>query len=234
MSNPILEVSDLHRRFGAVAALRSASFTLASGELALVVGPNGAGKSTLLRTIAGLTRPTRGQVRVHGRDVHRDTAARGAIGLLSHHGFLYGDLSVRENLQFTAALHQITDRSDRIATAIMQSDLARHADVRAGRLSRGMQQRLAIARATLHQPSLLLLDEPFTGLDARAAASLRERIASEVTAARAVLCVTHSPDELWELATRVIMLVDGRVVSDAARPASFEAFRAAYLDVLAA
>lgn len=229
----LVHVHGLERRFGTVAALRGVDLDVEAGECVLLVGPNGAGKSTLLRTLAGLVRPTRGTVTVAGRDLWRDPSARRAVGFLSHHAFVYDDLTARENLRFAAALHGLDGVESRIDAALDAAGLTRRADATVAGFSRGMLQRLAIARATLHDPALLLLDEPFTGLDAPAGDALRERLAA-LRAGRALVCVTHEPSELWTLASRVVVLVGGRVVLDAPRPESLDAFRATYAGAVAA
>ncbi|MEO5825083.1 MAG: heme ABC exporter ATP-binding protein CcmA [Gemmatimonadales bacterium] len=230
---PVVEAIELERRFGPVAALRGVTLAVGAGEVVMLLGPNGAGKSTLLRCLAGLARPTRGTVRIGGADLSRDPSARAAIGMLSHAAMVYDDLTPRENLRFAAALHQLADPDALIANALAAASLGDHADRPVRGFSRGMLQRLALARATLHAPAVLLLDEPFTGLDARATEALRSRIADERERGRVQLCVTHDPAELWDVATRVVVLVAGRVVSDAPRPESLEGFRATYSELVA-
>jgi len=225
---PLLAIHGLERRFGALVALRGVSLTVAPGEVVLLLGPNGAGKSTLLRCIAGLARPSKGRVEVSGRNVHADPEARRPLGLLSHQSFLYEDLTARENLRFAAELHGLDSVASRVEQALADARLTSRADTRVFGFSQGMLQRLAIARATLHDPALLLLDEPFTALDAAAARSLRDRIAAERDAGRAVVCVTHEPAELWEIASRVIVLRGGVVVADESRPPDLGEFRAGY------
>ncbi len=199
----------------------------------MLLGPNGAGKSTLLRCLAGLARPTRGTVRVGGVDLTRDPSARGVIGILSHAAMVYDDLTARENLQFAAALHELAEPAERIASALSAAALDDHADRPVRGFSRGMLQRLALARATLHAPAVMLLDEPFTGLDARATQALRGRVADERQRGRVQFCVTHDPAELWDVATRVVVLVAGKLVHDAPRAASLDAFRAMYSELVA-
>lgn len=232
-AHPLVHVRGLERRFGTVAALRGVDLDVAAGECVLLLGPNGAGKSTLLRTLAGLVRPTRGTVEVGGRSLWRDPAARAAIGFLSHHAFVYDDLTARENLRFAAALHALDGAESRVEAALDAAGLTRRADATVAGFSRGMLQRLAIARATLHDPALLLLDEPFTGLDALAGDAFRARLEG-LLAGRAMICVTHEPGELWTLASRVVVLAGGRVVFDEPRPGSLDAFRSTYAGAIAA
>lgn len=223
---PLVRATGLVRRFGPIRALDQISLDVAAGELVLLLGANGAGKTTLLRAIAGLVRPLRGRVEVAGRDVHADPAARGSVGFLSHHAMVYDDLTPRENLRFHAALHQLDDAEREISAALELAGLTARADAPARGFSRGMLQRLSLARADLHRPPLLLLDEPFTGLDPIAAAALRQRIGRWHADRRGIVAVTHDPAPLWDLATRVTVLQRGRVVHDAPRDADLVAFRA--------
>lgn len=223
-SPPLLACSGVVRRFGAVTALAGVDLVVQAGEVVLLLGSNGAGKTTLLRVMAGLTRPVRGTARVMGHDVWADPTARRLIGFVSHHALMYEDLTPRENLRFTAALHELDDAPSRITSALATAGLASRADAPARGFSRGMLQRLALARATLHDPPLLLLDEPFTGLDADATGQLSERIGASGPG-RAIVAVSHDPAELWALATRVVVLSAGRVIADEPRPADLDAFR---------
>ncbi|MDZ4257923.1 MAG: heme ABC exporter ATP-binding protein CcmA [Gemmatimonadales bacterium] len=231
---PLLQATSLVRRFGSVTALAGVSLTVDAGEVVLLLGPNGAGKTTLLRCLSGLARPLRGTVQLGGADVHADPSARAGFGFLSHNALVYEDLTPRENLRFAAALQGLHDAEVRISEALERANLTDRADTLVRGFSRGMLQRLALARATLHQPALLLLDEPFTGLDVTAATVLRERLMAEREAGTAIVCVTHDPAELWEAATRVVILVGGRVVGAIPRPAALEGFRDIYAAALAA
>ena len=222
----------LRRRYGAVRALDGVDLALAAGEVLLVLGPNGAGKSTLLRTLAGLLRPTAGTVTVGGRLLAPDAHdARRAIGLLSHQSLLYDELTLLENLVFTARLYQLPDAESCATAALAAQGLSDRAHDRPRSLSRGMQQRAAIARALLHDPALLLLDEPFTGLDAVAGDRLRLLLATHAVGQRAMVIVTHHASEAWELATRVGVLVRGRWAFEGPRPASLDAFQRQYNEV---
>lgn len=211
----LVAVREVTQRFGVVAALQQLSLDLDSGEHLLLAGANGAGKTTLLRLLAGLTRPQQGQVQVAGADPRRRAEARRHIGLLSHQPLFYDDLTCAENLQFFGRLYALTTGKDGIRQALARVGLSEHGDQLAGSLSRGMKQRLALARATLHQPRLLLLDEPFTGLDRAAAADLavylRQRRA-EATAASVL--VTHRVAEVADLVSRVVVLDRGRLCLD--------------------
>ena len=222
----------LSRRYGAVRALDGVDLTLAAGEVLLVLGPNGAGKSTLLRTLAGLLRPTAGTVTVGGRLLAPDAHdARRAIGLLSHQSLLYDELTLLENLVFTARLYGLSDPAGCATAALLAQGLVERAHDRPRSLSRGMQQRAAIARALIHDPALLLLDEPFTGLDAVAGDRLRALLATHAIGQRAMVIVTHHASEAWDLATRVGVMVRGSWVLEGPRPGDLNDFQHRYNEV---
>lgn len=230
---PLVEARGLTRRYGAVRALRGVDLTLNRGEVLLVLGPNGAGKSTLLRTLAGLLRPEAGSIAVLGRALTRDDPdARRPIGLLSHQSLLYDELTLQENLVLTGRLYGVRDPAGRARQALAEQGLEERADSRPRHLSRGMLQRAAIARALLHDPALLLLDEPFTGLDAVAADRLRTLLRTHATPERALVVVTHHAAEAWDLATRVGVLVNGQWALEGERPDDIVAFQARYQELV--
>jgi heme exporter protein A len=229
---PLLEARGLTRSYGAVRALRGVDLTLAPGDVLLVLGPNGAGKSTLLRTLAGLLRPQAGTVAVLGRMLSGDDPdARRPIGLLSHQSLLYDELSLLENLTFAARLYDVPEPAERAREALAAQGLSERAGDRPRQLSRGMLQRAAIARALLHRPALLLLDEPFTGLDAVAGDRLRALLAKLHEPSRAMVVVTHHAGEAWDIATRVGVLVGGRWALEAPRPEDVRAFHLTYQEL---
>jgi heme exporter protein A len=204
-------------------------FTLGAGELLTVFGPNGAGKTTLLRILAGGLRPSAGQVHLRGRRLEAgDPEWHRRIGVLSHQSYLYGHLTVRENLEFYGRLFGLSDLGDRIPSRLGQVGLEKRADSRVRTLSRGMRQRLALARTLLHDPEFVLLDEPYTGLDAHAAAVLRGVLSSLKDGRRTVILVTHNLSQGLELADRVAIQVQGRFVflqdRGAVEPEGFEQF----------
>lgn len=230
---PLVEARGLERRYGAVRALRGVDLRLSLGEVLLVLGPNGAGKSTLLRSLAGLLRAEAGTVRLAGRLLTRDDPdARRPIGLLSHQSMLYDELTLHENLVLAARLYDLPAPGERADHALAEQGLLERKHDRPRQLSRGMQQRAAIARALLHDPMLLLLDEPFTGLDAVAADRLRGLLTSLATPARGVVIVTHHASEAWEFATRVGVLAQGRWALEGPRPPDLTAFQQRYQEVV--
>jgi heme exporter protein A len=212
---PLLVARGLCRSFGRVRVLHNVDLTLAPGEALAVAGPNGAGKSTLLRLLAGLMRPTAGDVRLLGRALGGDAAdARRAVGLLSHQSLLYDDLTLAENLTFAARLYGLPHPVEAARAALAAAGLGARAGESPRRLSRGLLQRAAIARALLHGPRVLLLDEPFTALDAASADRLRDVLRARRAEGLGMVIVTHHLAEVWDVATRVAVMVDGRWVCD--------------------
>ena len=211
MSEPALRAVGLGKRFGRSLALAGIDLELAQGVSLAVLGPNGAGKSTLLRLIAGLARPTAGSLHVAGAPAHR-REARARIGYIGHASLLYPSLSARENLMFAARLQRVGEAEQRVERLLVSSGLAHVAELPVAGFSRGMSQRLSIARGLVHDPALLLLDEPFTGLDPRAAAALAERLAALRAAGRSLVLVTHDAQRAAALSDRAIVLAAGRVV----------------------
>jgi heme exporter protein A len=231
----LLTARGLSRSFGRRRVLHDIDLTLDCREALAVVGPNGAGKSTLLRLLSGLMRPTTGEVRIMGRPVREDSgAARRTVGLLSHQTMLYDDLTLIENLTFAARLYSLPHPRDAALAALEQAGLAARADELPRRLSRGLLQRAAIARALLHGPRLLLLDEPFTSLDAASADRLRGELRTALAAGLGLVLVTHHLAEVWDVATRVAVLVDGRWVWEEREPADLDAFVERYRGLVGA
>ncbi len=231
---PTLEARGLVREFAGFPAVDGIDFQLTAGRLLTVFGPNGAGKTTLLRILAGGLRPTRGQVLLDGNSVDvGDREWRRRIGVVSHQGFLYGQLTVAENLEFYGRLFGLSDLAQRVPERLGAVGLENRSRSPVRTLSRGMRQRLALARALLHDPEVVLLDEPYTGLDAQAAAVLRDVLASLKDGRRTVVLVTHNLGQGLELADRVAIQVAGRFrwIDDRDRvdASTFEAF---YRDVV--
>ena len=189
-------------------ALADVDLTLESGERLLLLGPNGAGKSTFIRIFAGLMHAARGQALVYGQPAR---TARQRVGVVSHATYLYDELTAAENLRFYAELYAVPGPAGRATELLERSGLRHVADERVGRLSRGQQQRVTIARALLHDPAVLLLDEPDTGLDL-AAFALLEELATERP--RTVVMTTHNLARGLRLGTRVAVLARGRLVHE--------------------
>ena len=215
-----VEAAALEKWYGPLPAVRGVSFALRAGEFLTVFGPNGAGKSTLLRMLAGAVRPTAGTAQVGGHAVGAaDGGWRSQVGVLSHQSFLYGGLSAAENLRFYARLYHLRDAADRAGRALAEVGLWERRADRVQTFSRGMQQRLALARTLLHDPPVVLLDEPYTGLDPHAAETLRGVLARLRDEGRTAVLVTHNLSQGLELADRVAVQAGGRWVSDEPRAA---------------
>lgn len=206
----------LTKQFGPFRALRGIDLEIKPGEFATIVGPNGAGKTTLLRILATLSRPTDGHVSIAGHALPKGAdAARRQIGLLSHQPLLYGDLTAEENLRFFGRMYDVADLEARIIEQLDRVDLLDRKDDRARTFSRGMQQRLAIARALLHDPSVVLLDEPFTGLDPHASDRLEELLHTLNNGQRTVVMTIHDLERGWAMCNRALVLARGKIVYEA-------------------
>jgi heme exporter protein A len=206
----VLVIDGLVRRFGEREAIAGVSATLKAGETLAVLGPNGAGKTTLLRVLATLLRPHAGRVQVLGCELPRDAhGVRPQVGLVAHEPLLYRELTGRENLGFYARLYCIDEPGSRVDELLVTTGLTRRADEPVRSLSRGMVQRLAICRAVLHRPALLLLDEPRAGLDPEAA-DLVEPLIGPACGSTRVL-VTHDVERSLLEADRILGLADGCV-----------------------
>lgn len=203
----------VRKRFGATLALDRVDLAIAAGTHLLLAGANGAGKTTLLRLLAGLTGPTEGRIRLDGDDPRRSQARRRRLGLLSHQTLLYDHLTAAENLAFFANLYGAS--AGAAQTALERVGLSAQAGSRVGGFSRGMKQRLALARATLHEPEVLLLDEPFTGLDRRSSRALSTDLMRRAEGRQTTsVLVTHKVEEAAELANRVVVMHAGRIACD--------------------
>jgi heme exporter protein A len=219
----------LTRRFGATTALDGIDFEVCRGESVALFGVNGAGKTTLLRILSGGLKPTQGTLAIDGVDPrHAPDEARGRIGLLSHHTLLYDDLTARENLEFFASLHGLPDPRGRAGEMLAEVGLNDRADEPVRGFSRGMQQRVALARALLHSPSLLLLDEPSSGLDVRSSTRLREALRDAASHGATWVLATHDVEEGLDLCPRWVALRRGRTI-DAGASAGGDADRLRHL-----
>lgn len=214
---PALAVNALTKRFGARVAVRSIEFSLGRGSCLALFGPNGAGKTTLLRLLAGLLRPNAGHVRIGGVDVRAGTAARARVGLISHQSMLYAPLTARENVEFFASLYGLPDPPRAALNALDTMGVVDRADVGVRTLSRGLQQRVSIARAMVHAPQVVLLDEPYTGLDEAGAAALTDALHLLKREGAALILVTHHLGEGLALATHTAIMRDGQFVELAER-----------------
>ena len=214
----MIHIKGLVKRYGLNPVLRGANLDVQPGAFVTLVGPNGAGKSTLLRIVATLLKPTAGEVKIGGWAIPNFSGrVRRHIGLVSHQTLLYGDLTAAENLAFFARLYQLEDGDERVAAALKRVGLAARQRDAVRTFSRGMMQRLAIARATLHEPDVLLLDEPYTGLDQDASALLDSLLRRESANGRTILMITHDLVRGLNLSDRIAILSRGKIVQEISR-----------------
>lgn len=205
-------VSGLRKSYGLRPVLRDVSFALAAGQCLAVLGPNGAGKTTLLRILASLSRPARGAVTIAGYDaLHEANAVRRVVGYVGHAPLLYDELTARENLLFFARMYGLSDGERRADLLLQRVGMRSRANDRVGVFSRGQAQRVALARGILHEPQVLLLDEPDTGLDEDAIMLLHELIRERKIAGATTLLTTHSLERGLSWSDSALALINGRV-----------------------
>jgi len=210
----MISVNDLHKSFGDVRAVRGVSFDASDGRITGLLGPNGAGKSTTLRMLYTVLKPDAGKATIDGSDVVTDSlAARGKIGTLPHGSGLYPHLTARENIQYYARLYGMDcDLIDeKVQTVIDQLDIGDFADRRCKGFSQGQRTKVALARAIVHGPQNIILDEPSNGLDVMATRALRELIRDLRTAGRCVLFSSHVMQEVAALCDEIVIIAAGRV-----------------------
>ena len=201
---------NLEKRFGSTMGLDGIDLDIPTGSTTAILGPNGAGKSTLLRLIAGLARPSGGTLEVGGKPAHHQTA-RARVGFIGHATGLYPELTARENLIFAARLRGVPNAKTRIEEQLAEAGLTRAADRRTGDFSRGMAQRLSIAVGLIDEPEIVLLDEPFTGLDRAASDRLVERLMGLRQRDRTLVLVSHDVALAARLADAAVVLRRGRI-----------------------
>lgn len=210
----MIEVRRLVKTFGLKPVLRGVDFRAQPGEFVALLGPNGAGKTTMLRILATLSRPTMGEVRLAGYALPAQAAdVRRLLGVVSHQPLLYGDLTAEENLRFYARMYGLSDGAGRAAEVLDSVGLAARRRDLVRQFSRGMQQRLAIGRALLHDPQVMLFDEPYTGLDQDASSMLDEVLRRVAVAGRTVLMTSHDLPRAADLATRIDVLSRGVIAA---------------------
>jgi heme exporter protein A len=207
---PALDIDGVWKYFGDYPALRDVRLQVIPGSVVALLGRNGAGKTTLLRILAGLSKPSRGTVKIHGA-ANREESTRRRIGVLGHGISLYDELSAAENLEIFGRLYSLPNPRKRASEMLERIGLERVRDGLVREFSRGMRQRLAVARAFLHDPQLLLLDEPFTALDDRAIAVLQSMLAEMRKKGATIVMSTHQLREALELATHVALLQRGQI-----------------------
>ncbi len=213
MSDPYLEIQGLKKSFGLKPVLRGIDLTLPRGERMALMGANGAGKTTLLRILAALTKPGSGSVTINGLDIERDAQqVRRLVGFVAHQPYLYDELSALENLLFFGKMYGVKDAPARSQQLLKRIGLQRRAGDRVGTFSRGMVQRLSLARALLHAPQFLLLDEPDTGLDLEGVQVVTDLLDEHTRQGGTALFTTHQPERAFALTNNIITLRGGRII----------------------
>jgi heme exporter protein A len=216
MAKPLISVSNLYKRYDRKSVLKGVDLAVDAGQVTALLGANGAGKTTLMRIVAGLVKPSRGEVALSGVSVGKAGGElRRYIGFVSHMPLLYDNLSGWENLAFFARLYDMQQPDERIEAVLRAVDLWQRRRDLVRTYSRGMMQRLAIGRAILHDPPVLLLDEPDTGLDQSSSEMLHDLIRQLGATRRAILLSTHNLDRALEWADSVCLLSDGKIVHQA-------------------
>ena len=219
-----ISAEGLYRSFGPKPVLQGLDLRVGWGERMVLLGPNGSGKTTLIRILAALSRPAGGRAFIGGFDVVEDVEkVRPLLGVLCHQSYLYRDLSVQENLTFYGQMYRVPDLKERSAYLLERVGLAPHADSLTRTLSRGMLQRLALARAILHRPAVILLDEPDTGLDLQSSAVLRDLLRELAEEGCGILLTTHQVERASTFADRVAVLSRGRIVFQSDEPGGLDA-----------
>ncbi len=233
MSIDSVEVRGLGKRYGLHRALHGVDLDLQSGGVCALLGPNGAGKSTLLGILSSIVRPSSGKVRYlsDGKAIAAGAQLRRDIGVVAHESFLYSGLTALENLRFWGKLYDVNDLEARSRALLTEVGLDEKAWNRAaGTYSRGMVQRLSVARTMLHEPSVLLLDEPFTGLDRGGAQALAQALSGAVSRGAVVLVITHDLESIAGITNHVVVLRRGKRVFEERRDDgySFEDLKSTY------
>ena len=213
-----LRAEGLVKRYGHINALRGIDLTVDRGDSLVLLGPNGAGKSTLLGVLAGRVRPTEGQVVLKGEVLGKSVHARGQTGYLAHASLLYPGLTARENLLFYGELYAVEDPGERSDEMLHFMGLWERRDDKVGGFSRGMEQRLSIARSLLHDPQLILLDEPFSGLDYQSSRAFARALRQLRDGRRALIIATHDMGAVEELGDRVTIMNRGQVLHQGTMP----------------
>jgi heme exporter protein A len=212
----MIRVKNIVKSFGSKRALDNVTFSIEQGEYVALLGANGAGKTTLTRILATLSRPSSGDVMIAGHSKKEANLIRQKIGVMSHYSFLYDDLTAEENLLFYARMYDVPEAKTKIHELLKQVDLMTRRYDKVGTFSRGMQQRLSLARAILHDPPILLLDEPFAGLDINAAEMVKALLDELIAKDKTVLLTVHDINYAMQNSSRLLMLKQGALVVDSA------------------
>lgn len=210
----MIRLQQITKQFGRFKALDNLSIEIPSGDFVALLGPNGAGKTTTLKLLAGLIRPSSGSIQVDESGKSNRSVFLQSIGMVSHQSFLYNDLTAIENLRFYANMYNVSNASARITLLLKRVGLSARGDDIVRTFSRGMLQRLSIARALLHEPQMLLLDEPYTGLDVHGCRFLDEVLKEYHADGHSIVMITHDLDRILGLSNRIVVLDKGHAVFD--------------------
>ncbi|MCF7822919.1 MAG: ABC transporter ATP-binding protein [Candidatus Marinimicrobia bacterium] len=231
MSTPALDLLDVSKDFGRIIALRKVALRVELGEFVSILGRNGAGKTTLLNIISGISKPSSGKVELFGSDPS-DTVNKSKLAVISHEMFLYGNLTAIENLEYYARIYKVPNMKERIESLLHSVELTHRRFDLVNTYSRGMTQRLTIARALLHEPQLLLLDEPFTGLDQHAIGMLTKLLLEQKRQGRTILLTTHDLHIASELSDRYVIIEKHQITHNGPmKDTSPEAIRKKYFSI---
>ncbi|MFC2006027.1 ABC transporter ATP-binding protein [Chloroflexota bacterium] len=208
-----IETHGLNKSFGYYLALQNIDLQLRLGETVVVLGPNGAGKTTLIKVLATIMNPSSGSIFINGLPTKNNAEEiRRKIGVVTHQTFLYSNLTAYENLEFYGRMYDVPRRKERIHEVAAMVGMTPRLHERVGTLSRGMQQRLSIARALLHNPAIMLMDEPEAGLDQQAVSMLCQFLQTESREKRTTILTTHNLERVFELCDRLLILARGKIV----------------------
>lgn len=227
-----IEVQAVTKSFGTFDALKGVDLHMNKGEFLTLFGPNGAGKTTLIRLLSTLAKPTSGTLRVYGYDTQKESGkVRASVGVISHDPYLYENLSAFENIKFFGEMYGVSDVDSRAKELIELLGLGTRMDDLVRTFSRGMKQRLSVARSIVHDPSVLLLDEPYTGLDQKGAKIFGDTLGWLKSHGRTILMTTHNIDEALTLSDRVGIITGGKVVYEgSASDLTNDSFKNIYLE----
>ncbi len=211
----MIEIKNISKLYGRFHALDNIDLTIGSNDFTAVLGRNGAGKTTMLKILATLLKPSGGEVLINGHNIRKDSyAVLQQMGMVSHQTYIYSDLTAKENLSFYSKFYDVPQAGKKINDLLEKVGLAHRADESVRRFSRGMQQRLSIARALIHDPKVLLLDEPYTGLDQKASEFLDKILLEYHGAGNCILIVTHDIERIAGIAKRAVVFDKGKVAWD--------------------
>ncbi|NIP38745.1 MAG: ABC transporter ATP-binding protein [Candidatus Dadabacteria bacterium] len=230
----MISVTNLNKTYGGTAALKGLDFKISKGEFVLIFGPNGAGKSTVLKTLSTLLAPTDGKILIYNTDIYdKSNDIRKNIGFVSHEPFLYENLSAQENLVFFAELYGVNNPEIRANDLLKTLQLESRADELVTNYSRGMKQRVALGRALIHEPDILFLDEPFSGLDLIGSSIITDILNKLKLKGKTIIMSTHSFDDCADLADRILVLNNGEIALET-NEVDREGFKNRYLELVTA